>query len=480
MNRLTTPAVAPGLTAGPTGTIVWPNDPSWDAARTPWVLNKDQQPEAVALVHSVEDVSAVVTSAAALKLRVMAQGTGHGAGPVGPLTGTVLLRTGALNDIEVDPLSRTAWVGAGCEWQAVTAAAARHGLAVQAGSAPDVGVAGYLLSGGLSWLCRSLGMAVNDVLAVEIVGADGVARTVNDENETDLFWAVRGGGGGFGIVTRILLRLHRVSTIVAGTLFFPMPRAGEVLHAWRRWTRTVPDRTTSCGRLLQLPPLPELPEQLRGKALTAIEVAHHGDLIELDPIISPLRQLGPELDTITPIPAPELANLHMDPPGPTPATAGGLLLSELPPAAIDALIACAGHGSGSPLLSVELRHLGGAVADRPANAGAVGNLDGQYIMFAVGITPDPATEYKVDAHIRTVHHALSPWTADLQYANFTEQAGGRERFHDSTTLQRLQRIKAHVDPTAMFTGAHPLQARSAALPTTQGQLRHLARAKEHS
>jgi FAD/FMN-containing dehydrogenase len=158
------------------------------------------------------------------------------------------VRTAALNDVHVNPAERTVWAGSGAEWQAVTAATAEHGLAVQASSAPDVGIAGFLLSGGISWLSRSRGLAVNDVLSLQVVGSDGTPRIVDHDHEADLFWALRGGGGEFGVVTGFELRLHALPTVSAGTLFFPMERAGEVLHAWRRWTRTVSNRTMSCGR----------------------------------------------------------------------------------------------------------------------------------------------------------------------------------------------------------------------------------------
>jgi FAD/FMN-containing dehydrogenase len=451
------------INPGPTGTLLYPGDPDWDKARTPWVVNVDQRPAAVAFVRSVEDVSAVVIGASRSGLKVMAQSTGHGALPVGPLSHTVLMRTAGLNAVQVNAAERTVWAGSGAEWQAVTAAAAEYGLAVQAGSAADVGIAGFLLSGGISWLSRSRGLAVNDVLKLQVVGADGTPRMVDHDHEPDLFWALRGGGGEFGLVTGFELRLHEMRTVSVGTLFFPIPRAGEVLHAWRRWTPTLSNRTMSCGRLLQFPSLPQLPEPLRGQAFVAIEVAHQGDLAELEATIASLRELGPDLDTIAEIPTAGLFALHMDPPGPTPAHANGMLLKDLPTAAIDALIACAGHGSGSPLVSVELRQLGGAVAERPLDAGAVGHLEAGFLMFALGITPDAATATKVDAHVRLIEQALLPWAASIHYANFDERAGGgRNRFHDRATLERLRAVKARVDPAGMFTGTHPLSTSTAA------------------
>lgn len=446
------------LTAGQTGTLLRAGDMGWDEGRTPWLVNIPHQPVAVAVVRSVEDVTATIRSVVAARLRVLPEGTGHGASPVGALTDTVLIRTAELDTVDVDPTTRTAWVGAGARWHQVAAAASEHELAVQAGSAADVGVAGYLLSGGVSWLSRSKGLAVNDILAVEIVDAHGDIRIADAQSDPDLFWAVRGGGGGFGVVTRFRLRLHSVPSIASGTLFFPMTRAGEVLHAWRRWTHTVPDRTMSCGRLLQFPPLTELPDVLRGQAFAAVEVAHQGALTELGDVLAPIRGLGPCLDTVAEISAPQLADLHMDPPGPTPCTGGGLLLDDLPPSAIDALVACAGHGSGSPLLSVEIRHLGAAAARRPAHAGAIGHFDANYLMYAVGITPDTASTRKIAAAVAAVEQALSPWSADIQYANFIERTGDRRPFHDQHTLRRLQRVKNTIDPDDTFRSSHPIPA----------------------
>jgi FAD/FMN-containing dehydrogenase len=222
------------LTAGADGSLLRPGDAGWDQGRTPWVINVVHDPAAVALVTTVQDVAATVRSAAACDLRVLAEGTGHGAKPVGSLADTVLLRTCALKMVDVDPATRSAWVGAGAEWGHVSAAAAEHGLIVQAGSAADVGVAGLLLSGGVSWLARSHGLAVNDILAVEMVDARGAIRFVDAAPDPDLFWAVRGGGGGLGVVTRFRLRLHTVPAIVAGTLFFP--KSCPIIFAGRHWS----------------------------------------------------------------------------------------------------------------------------------------------------------------------------------------------------------------------------------------------------
>jgi len=452
----TTPATSPV----PHGVMVGPEDPGWDKARAAWVVNADQQPAGVAIVRSVADVSAVVLDAARRGRRVFVQGTGHGAPSMGPLGNAVLIRTSGLDHVVVDVAAGTLWAGAGAVWGDVVAAAAEHGMTVLAGSAADVGIAGYLLSGGISWLSRSYGLAVNDVVAMEVVGADGVARIVDHQREPDLFWSLRGGGGSFGVVTAFQLRVHELSSVAAGALFFPMERAGEVLHFWRRWLPGLTDATTSCARLIQLPALPELPPHLSGRALVSIELVHLGAVDDLASMIRPLRDLGPTLDTVCEQAPAALLALHMDPPGPTPCRGDGMLLNDLTPAAIDALVAAAGHGSGSPLLAVDLRQLGGAIAVQPSTAGAVGHLEAGFAMYAVGITPDAAAEAKVDAHLRVVEHALSPWSAPLHYANFDERSsGGRERFHDRATLRRLHAVKARVDPNNLFIASHPVVLR---------------------
>jgi len=173
-------------------------------------------------------------------------------------------------------------------------------------------------------------------------------------HEAGLFWAL---GGSYGVVTGIELRLHTLASVVAGTLFYPIAREGEVLHAWRRWVDSVPEHTMSCGRLLQFPSLPELSPPLRGQAFVAVEVAHQGDIGEINDLVDPHRALGPTLDTVASIETPALAALHTDPPGPTPCRGNGMLLDHLPATATAQLVACAGHGSGSPPLSVELRQL---------------------------------------------------------------------------------------------------------------------------
>jgi FAD binding domain-containing protein len=235
-------------------------------------------------------VAAAVGWAAGHGLRVAAQGTGHGAAPLGPLADTLLLRTGRMRGIRIDPQARVARVEAGVVWLDVVHAAARHGLAALAGSSPDVGVAGYTLGGGMSFLGRRYGLAASNVLAIEMVTADGRLVRADHEHEPDLFWALRGGRGSFGVVTALEFRLFPLTHAYAGVLWYPIEHGFDVLHTWGELTRSgPPDELTTVGRFLNLPPIPEIPEQIRGKSFVIVEAYHTGDPAQADELLAPLR-----------------------------------------------------------------------------------------------------------------------------------------------------------------------------------------------
>ena len=210
-------------------------------------------------------------------LRIAPQGTGHGALPLGQLEGAMLLKTSRMRRVHISPALRSASAEAGAEWEDVVAPAGEHGLAALAGTSPNVGVTGYTLGGGMGWLARRYGLAANSVTAVELVTPDGRHLRADADDEPDLFWAVRGGGGSVGVVTALEMELYPVAELYAGALFFPIERSSEVLRAWREWTDTVPDEVTSMGRLLRLPPLPEVPEPPARRAFASVEAAYLGD-----------------------------------------------------------------------------------------------------------------------------------------------------------------------------------------------------------
>jgi FAD/FMN-containing dehydrogenase len=288
------------------GDVFMPADHGYNEARRAWNLAADQRPVAVVFAESAADVVQAVRFAGSQGMRIAPQGTGHGAVPLGQLQDALLLKTSRMRRVDIYPATPTARAAAGAQWQDVTVPAGEYGLAALAGSSPNVGVTGYTLSGGLGWLARRYGLAANSVTAVEIVTAGGRLARADAEHEPDLFWAVRGGGGSVGVVTALEMTLYQVRELYAGVLFFPIERSAEVLHAWREWAGTMPDEVTSIGRILRVPPLPELPELVRGRAFTLVEAAYLGDAPAGAELLHPLRQLHPEMDTFAIIPAPAL------------------------------------------------------------------------------------------------------------------------------------------------------------------------------
>jgi hypothetical protein len=435
------------------GDVLGPGDANWDESRLAWNLAVDQRPAAVAIPESAEDVAAVVEFARAEGLRVAPQGTGHNAGTLGDLSDTILLKTHRMRGVTIDPEARIARAEAGVIWIEVVEAAAEHGLAALAGSSPDVGVVGYTLGGGLSWLARKHGIGANQVTAIEVVTASGDIVRTDWANEPDLFWALRGGGGSFAIVTAIEFNLFPISEVYAGILWYPVEEAAEVLKAWRDWTEDLPDEMTSVGRILQFPPIPEIPEPVRGQSFVVVEAIWLGEPGEGARLLEPLRALGPVMDTVATMPVEGLSHLHMDPEEPVPGAGDGGMLNEVDDELIDRFVE---RIVGAPILSAEIRHLGGAVARRSSQHGALNSFDAPYLMFSVGLTPTPELLEVVEAVVADLRQALEPWEADHTYMNFAETSRKATTLFASESYHRLRRIKAIVDPTDLVRSNHPI------------------------
>jgi FAD/FMN-containing dehydrogenase len=437
------------------GRIATPSDPDWNEARAAWNLVADQNPEAVALVESAEDVAAVVRFAAANGLRVAGQGTGHGAAPLQALEGTILIKTERMRGIEVDPAARTARIEAGVLSAELGAAASEHGLSALPGSSPDVGTVGYTLGGGMSWVVRAHGFACNHVRAIELVTADGEARTVDGENDPDLFWALRGGGGGYAIVTALQLELLPIADLYAGALVFPAAVGAEAIRTYRDWAAGLPDEVTSIVRFVTPPPIPDVPEPIRGVPLLTIGAACIGDQASGEATIAPLREIGETImDTFEQMPGAGLSHIHMDPENPVPGIGGGLPIAALPDEAIDAFTAAAGPDSGSPLLLSELRHLG-AAAGRPAgNGGALSHLDAGFVMYSVGMPMTPELGEAIHGHLGHLEETMAPWAADGGYFNFTERPCDVDAILPPEVCARLAEVKRAYDPEGRIVANH--------------------------
>jgi hypothetical protein len=265
------------------------------------------------------------------------------------------------------------------------------GLAALHGSTPDVSVAGYSLGGGVGWYARKLGLSTNSVAPSS--WSPPTASFAGSTPTTTPMCSGRsaGGGGSFGIVTALEVELYAIPDIYAGVLFFPWERSSEVLHAWLEWTSAVPDEVTSVGRILQFPPLDEIPEPVRGGRFAVVEAVYMGDQASGSDILRPLRDLGPAMDTFAMVPPAGISELHMDPPQPVPYTGEGQMLGKLDAAAIDRFVDAAGPDSGSPLVSAEIRHVGGALTRPQPHHGALSTLDADFLTFGVGMVLDRCT-----------------------------------------------------------------------------------------
>jgi FAD binding domain len=439
------------------GDAVLPGDETWDSARQAWNLAADQHPAAVAHAADAADVARVIDFARQHGLRVAVQATGHGAGAMGPLEDTVLLKTDRLTGVEIDPAASRARIEAGTLSADVAVSAGEAGLAALLGSSPDTGVIGFTLGGGVGWLGRRYGLASNAVKAIEVVTADGRQRRVDSENDAELFFALRGGGGSFGAVTAIEVELFAVADVYAGTVAWPAEMAGEIAHAYGDWLANVPDEITAALRFLNLPPLPDLPEPLRGRSLVDVTGAFVGDPAAGEELMRPLREIGGAVwDTWEVQPAAALRQLAMDPEQPVPGIGDHVLLGELTPELADALVRVGGMDSGSPLLGFQVRQLGGALGREPDGAGALGSVDGEHIVFGVGAAFDEAARAAVDEHLDLVLSELAPYSTGRRFLNFADRPGDVSAFFSPEVWRRLTAAKAEYDPGDLFRANHPI------------------------
>lgn len=439
------------LAARTVGPVLLPDDDGYGAECASYNLAIPQRPALVVGAAGVADVQAAIRFAAEHGLPVAVLATGHSALSS---AGAVLINTRRMDAVTVDAQARTARVEAGVRWQQVVEAAGTHGLAPLNGAAPSVGVVGYTLGGGLSPIGRTFGFAADHVHRIELITADGQLRVVTATDEPDLFWAVRGGKGNFGVVTALEFSLLPVSHIYGGGLFFSGDRAAEVLNAWGRWTAGMPDEMNSSIALLQLPPLPEVPEPLRGRMVVHVRIAYVGPAVEGDRLIAPLRAVAPTLiDTVTEMPYTAVGSIHADPPTPIPVEDRSALLRGFTPKLVDAIVAHAGPEAGSPLAIFELRHLGGALERRPRAANAIDLQGAAFTCYAVGIGgPDQAEA--IQAHLSRVFQAIRPWTTGRRFVNFlTASDATPEAVAEAylpETYRRLAAIKADYDPKNVF------------------------------
>jgi FAD/FMN-containing dehydrogenase len=434
---------------------VLPADPGWDVARMSWNLSVDQRPVAVVEAAGVEDVQAVVRLAAREGLRVAPQATGHGSEAVGGWDGSVLLKTSGMRRVTVEPGAGVARVAAGALAADVADAAGAQRLAPVLGLAPTVGVAGLTLGGGTGWLSRSYGLASNNVRAFEIVTAWGERRRVDASTEPELFWALRGGGGRFAIVTELELEAHAVGEVSAGSLVWPAEYAGEILEQLRRWTWDVPESLGAVFRYLSLPAVEAVPAPLRGRQVVAIVAAFVGTASDGRRLMRPWRSSRATLlDTFGPIGAADLVRVAGDPEQPMPARGGGFMVEELAVGLVDSIAELIAEDALAPLTVLELRLLGGALSRTPEGAGALASLDGAFSVFAGGAAADPAARAAIDDRLDTVRTRLAAWTTPQALLNVSAAGDDPAQAFEHEVWERLLRARNEFDPDRLILASH--------------------------
>lgn len=429
-----------------TPTLHLPGTAGYDAARAGFDLTAVPVPELAVTATSEAEVAAAVRYAAQHDLPVAVRATGHG--PIAGVDGGLLVDTRAMNSVRID--AATAVLGAGATWTHVLARSGPRGLAPLCGSAPDVGAVSYTLGGGLGPLGRRHGWAADHVRRLRMVTAEGRCVEVTADTEPDLFWAARGGGGNFGVVTELETELVRVEQLYGGGLYLPGECAPELLTAFGRATAAAPDELSLSVAFLTLPDLDAVPPPLRGRFVAHLRVAFLGDPQAAEALLAPLRAVAePVLDTVRTLGIDEIGTIHDDPVRPQPVSCGGAVLPAWDDTAITVLLD--GIGAATPHV-LELRHLGGALA-RPAPVpNAVGQRDALYSVFTSAY---PGPGFAAAAELQTeLYRRLRPWTGRRSLYNFTARpdnipADARGAF-DAPTLDRLTEVKKTWDPTDRF------------------------------
>jgi hypothetical protein len=443
------------LRAGLRGTAYAPGEEGYEEASRAWNLAAHQSPALVVVARGAADVMAAVRFASEAGMGVGVMATGHGVGA--PCDGGVLINTSSMRGVRVDPVARTARVEAGALWTDLIHESQPHGLAGLMGSTSHVGIVGYTMGGGFGWLGRKYGFNAASVREADVVTADGNLVRLSAEEYPELFWGLGGGGGNFGIVTSLKFDLYPVGTLYGGDLIYPVEKAEEVLNTYARWSAGLPDEMSTGVAFLNVPPLPAVPEPLRGKSLVALRGCYCGESPEAgEELVRPLREeLGdPIMDTFGAMPFAAMDSISMDPVDPMGARQHSEMLGELSPEAIETLVEVAGADSGSPLIILELRQLGGALTRTADRLSTMGKGGSRFIMNGIGPAFTPEMAEGVVAYLAHVAEATRPFQTGDTYVNFMELDGASaERVRAAYTpgdWDRLVALKDRYDPQNVF------------------------------
>jgi FAD/FMN-containing dehydrogenase len=433
-----------------TGQVIMRDEPAYNEARRAWDLTVQQWPTAIIVVKDAVDIVEALRFAKREGLAVAVQSTGHGI--VRPANDSLLILTSEMKEIRVDAEAHTAWVGAGAKWGMVLEVTQPFGLAPLLGSSPDVGVVGYTLGGGLGWLGRKYGLAADNVRSFDVVTADGRLLRASESENSDLFWGLRGGGGGLGIVTQMEINLFPVTTVYGGNLFYPIELAKEVFVRYRDWVASAPDELTSSVLIMNFPPIPEIPAFLRGQSFAMVRGCYCGPVDQGEALVQSWRRWrAPVVDDFKVMSFADVATISNDPVEPVPGVSTGAWLRELGDEAIDLVIryALGNHNNSSPIGIAEVRHAGGAIARIKADHNAYGNRDASLLLQLLGMAPTPEAYRHWQHYTDELKQRLQPYLTGGVYLNFLsgeESQALVEKGYSPESFRRLTTLKAAYDP----------------------------------
>jgi FAD/FMN-containing dehydrogenase len=440
-----------------TGDLHLPGSDGYVLLGTPWNVAVPSRPIAVAEVADAEDVATTIRWAREHGVPVAVRATGHGA--ASELDGTLLVHTGRLDELTVASDGR-ARAGAGVRWTRVLEEAGPLGFAPLAGSAPGVGVVGFLTGGGIGPLARTFGVSSDRVHAFEVVTGDGVHRRASADAEQELFWGLRGGKGALGVVTAVELDLVALPTFLGGALFFDGADAERVVRTWAAWCADLPPEATTSLAILRAPAMPGVPEPIAGRTTVTVRFAWTGDPAEGEAVLAPIRDVAPVVfGMVGVLPPAAMGVIHSDPVDPMPTAERAVLLSALPEDAVTALLAVAGPEADCPLIVVELRQLGGAVALGSREDGSLCARDTAFTLLGIGIGAGPAAQATRAAEAAIVR-AMQPWDTGRQMPNFAPSLDPQQvrRVYDPDVLDRLAALVDRLDPDRVISAADPIRA----------------------
>ena len=425
------------------GDVLRPDSPGYDEARRVWNAMIDRRPAVIVRCRDADEVGAAVRFAREAGLPVAVRGGGHSAAGLAVCDDGVVIDLSAMRAVQVDAASRTAVAEGGARWGEFDQATQAHGLATTGGAVSTTGVGGLTLGGGLGWLMRSYGMACDNLIGAEVVTADGERIVASEEENADLLWGLRGGGGNFGVVTKFRFRLHPVSTLLGGMLLFPVERAREVLRFYRDFATDQPDALATFAAMMTTPD---------GVRVTAILPCYNGPIAEGEALIQPLRDLGPIADMVGPMPYVALQTM-LDP-----AMPPGLsvywrsdFLRALSDDAIDTAVEHFERVT-SPLSVLLIEQFGGAVSRVGLEESAFPHREAMYNLVIVGRWPDPTLADATTQWVRDLSDAMRPHARGV-YVNYLGPGEGEDRVraaYGDETYARLARVKAKYDPTNFF------------------------------